>query len=61
MPRVPYSLNKFSPDQVNKYIRSGKEIDPATLSQETGLDANLFHLYKLIIERRVAHGWSYRL
>ena len=58
MARVLIRFTKF-PDQkigthvktvINKYIRSGKEIDPATLSQETGLDANLFHLYKLIIE-----------
>jgi len=35
---------------INKYIREGKELDPKSLSEETGLSANLFHLYNLLIE-----------
>ena len=35
---------------INSYIRSGKDLVPSQLAQDTGLDVNLFHLYKLIIE-----------
>jgi hypothetical protein len=44
------TIGKHVKVTVNSYIRRGVTPDPQKLSEETGLDVNLFHLYLLLMD-----------